>query len=113
MTSWSLVVQISKTMQDRTLIEEKQKSALPEIVFGVAMLFLAWNLLWALWNFADIALAAIDFPFPLDYGEGPILDQVMRLWHGENIYRPDLTQAPYVVSNYPPFFIYCNCRLLR
>lgn len=91
-------------MHDRTLIEEKQKSAIPEIVFGVALLFLAWNLVWALWNYAELALAAIDFPFPLDYGEGPILDQVMRLLQGENIYRPDLTQAPYVVSNYPPIF---------
>jgi len=83
-------------------MEEKQSSASSTIVFGVAMLLLAGNLLWALWNFADLALSAINFPFPLDYGEAPILDQVMRLSRGENIYRPDLAQPPYVVSNHPP-----------
>ncbi len=91
-------------MQNKSLAESQQKSAIPEIVYGVALLILAWQLLWALWNYADVALAAIQFPFPLDYGEGPILDQTLRLLQGENIYRPDLTQVPYVVSNYPPLF---------
>ena len=91
-------------MQDKSLLEDKQKSAIPNVVYGVVLLFLASQLLWALWNYADVAVAAINFPFPLDYGEGPILDQVMRLLHGENIYRPDLAQAPWVMSNYPPLF---------
>ncbi len=91
-------------MRERTLIEQRQKSALPEIVFGVALLYLAWQLIWAIWNYVDVALPAIRFPYPLDYGEGPILDQVMHLLQGENIYRPDLTQTPYVISNYPPVF---------
>lgn len=91
-------------MQDKSLLEDKQKSAIPNVVYGVVLLFLASQLLWAVWNYADVAVAAINFPFPLDYGEGPILDQVMRLLHGENIYRPDLAQAPWVMSNYPPLF---------
>lgn len=40
----------------------------------------------------------------LEYGEGPIVDQVERLARGENIYRPDLSQPPFVISNYPPVF---------
>jgi len=91
-------------MQEKSLLEDKQKSVIPNVVYGMALFYLATQLLWALWNYADVALAAINFPFPLDYGEGPILDQVMRLLHGENIYRPDVTQAPYVLSNYPPLF---------
>lgn len=48
---------------------------------------------------------ALTFPYALDYGEGPILDQVMRLARGENIYRIDLASPPYVIANYPPLFV--------
>src|SRR5215510_10686027 len=47
---------------------------------------------------------AITFPYPLDYGEGPLLDQAMRLARFENIYRGDLTVPPYTLANYPPLF---------
>lgn len=48
--------------------------------------------------------AALTFPYPLDYGEGPVLDQAIRLAHFQNIYRTDLSQPPYTISNYPPLF---------
>ena len=48
---------------------------------------------------------AVRFPYPLDYGEGPLLDQIVRLAHFENIYRVDLTVPPYTVANYPPLFL--------
>ena len=47
---------------------------------------------------------ALAFPYPLNYGEGPLLDQAVRLAGFENIYGSDLTRPPYVVSNYPPLF---------
>jgi hypothetical protein len=47
---------------------------------------------------------AILFPYPLDYGEGPLLDQAARLSRFENIYEPDLNRPPWVVANYPPVF---------
>lgn len=46
----------------------------------------------------------IAFPYPVDYGEGPLLAQTLRLGHLENIYRTDLAAPPYTVSNYPPMY---------
>lgn len=48
--------------------------------------------------------SAVLYPFPLDYGEGPLLDQVLRLSRFESIYRSDFSTPPYVVTNYPPIF---------
>jgi len=49
--------------------------------------------------------AAIRFPYALDYGEGPLLDQTIRLAHFENIYRRNINTPPYTISNYPPLFL--------
>jgi hypothetical protein len=46
----------------------------------------------------------IRFPYPMDYGEGPLLDQTRRLGHLESLYRADLAAPPYTVSNYPPVY---------
>jgi hypothetical protein len=54
--------------------------------------------------FAVAAARSITFPYPLDYGEGPLLAQTVRLGHLEGIYRSDVTFPPYVVSNYPPVY---------
>jgi hypothetical protein len=54
--------------------------------------------------FAMDASRSISFPYPLDYGEGPLLGQTIRLGHLEGIYRPDVASPPYTVSNYPPIF---------
>ena len=48
---------------------------------------------------------ALAFPYPLNYGEGPLLDQSVRLAAFENIYRTNLSAPPYVVANYPPLFM--------
>src|ERR687898_859402 len=48
---------------------------------------------------------ALTFPYPLNYGEGPLLDQSVRLAEFQNIYRTDLSAPPYVVTNYPPLFM--------
>jgi hypothetical protein len=47
----------------------------------------------------------LSFPYPLDYGEGPLLEQAIKLSRFENIYRNDLTSPPYTVANYPPLFM--------
>lgn len=47
---------------------------------------------------------AILHPYPLDYGEAPLVDQAVRLASGENIYRTDLSSPPYTISNYPPLY---------
>jgi 4-amino-4-deoxy-L-arabinose transferase-like glycosyltransferase len=48
---------------------------------------------------------ALTHPYPLDYGEAPLVDQAMRLFQGQNIYRPNLAAPPYTISNYPPLYV--------
>ncbi|NLD45302.1 MAG: hypothetical protein GX657_17635, partial [Chloroflexi bacterium] len=50
--------------------------------------------------------AAIQFPYQLSYGEGPLLNHAYRLAQGAQIYTRDLEDYPYVVVNYPPIYIY-------
>ena len=52
--------------------------------------------------FATDGARVIRFRYPMDYGEGPLLDQTMRLGRLESIYRVNPTSPPYTVSNYPP-----------
>jgi hypothetical protein len=47
--------------------------------------------------------ATLAFPFDLDYGEGYVLNDALRLARGEQIYV-DLQQFPMVRSPYPPLF---------
>ena len=77
---------------------------LPWIIFVLALLLLLARLGIALFEYARLAGAALAFPFPLDYGEGPILDQTLRLSRFENIYGNSFASPPYTVSNYPPLF---------
>jgi hypothetical protein len=80
------------------------RPALARIACGIALL--AWAALagLALAAYGRQALAALTFPYPLDYGEGPILDQVLRLARFETLYSPDFSTPPYTVANYPPLF---------
>ncbi len=54
--------------------------------------------------FATDGARVIAFPYPMDYGEGPLLAQTRALANRENIYRADLTSPPYTISNYPPIY---------
>ncbi|MFN8440646.1 MAG: ABC transporter permease subunit [Caldilineaceae bacterium] len=47
----------------------------------------------------------LNFPYALDYGEAPLLDQTQRLAHGQNIYHADLQVPPYTIANYPPLYM--------
>lgn len=49
------------------------------------------------------AICAIRYHQPLDYGEGPILNQVRYILRGENYYK-DINSPPYIIGNYPPVF---------
>lgn len=49
----------------------------------------------------------LDYPFPIDYGEGPLLRQLQYLQQTASLaslYGP-LESAPYVVVNYPPVYL--------
>lgn len=59
----------------------------------------------ALLLFGQHAARAVAFPYQLNYGEGPLLDQTLRLAAGANIYHTDFMLPPYTVANYPPLFM--------
>ncbi|HET6896701.1 MAG TPA: hypothetical protein VFK70_00055, partial [Vicinamibacteria bacterium] len=61
-------------------------------------------LLRGLWLLATTDARAIAFPYPVDYGEGQLLDQVMRLSRFEGIYPPLSAQLPHNIANYPPVY---------
>lgn len=75
------------------------------LAVAAACIILAVTLGQALVLFARHASAAISFPYPLEYAEGPVLDQTLRLADGENIYRTSLAAAPYTISNDPPLYM--------
>ena len=56
------------------------------------------------YRFLRLAFATLQFPYPLDYGEGFVLDVALRLARFENIYPSDLRSPPWLVSNYPPVY---------
>jgi hypothetical protein len=88
----------------RAALWNLKRLTLPGIILGLALLLLVARLGVSVFEYARLARAALAFPFPLDYGEGPMLDQTLRLAHFENIYRNSFASPPYTVSNYPPLF---------
>ncbi|MBE2182347.1 MAG: glycosyltransferase family 39 protein [Anaerolineae bacterium] len=66
----------------------------------IALLFTAGRALVLLFQ---QSISAISFPYQLNYGEGPLLDQTVRLTHGISLYRLDV--PPYTIENYPPVFM--------
>lgn len=75
-----------------------------KVVLWAATAVLLLAQAWALWLFVRYGAQALTFPYPLNYGEGLLLDQAVRLAGFENVYRADLSESPFTVSNYPPLF---------
>ncbi len=75
------------------------------MVVGAALIVLLVTQVHALILFAQHIPIALNDPYTLNYGEGPLLDQAVRLARGENIYPPDLAQPPYTITNYPPLYV--------
>lgn len=53
-------------------------------------------------------LIVLGFSYPLDYGEGTMLNQSLRMAQGHPLYPTDITTPPYLIANYPPVFILLN-----
>lgn len=71
-------------------------------LLGVALLALGWYAI----GFVRHALAVVQLPYQIDYGEGPLLAQARLLAHGFDLralYHDD-ARPPYTVANYPPLF---------
>jgi len=76
----------------------------PRVALAAAAAFLLLRLVVAARTLLEHDWTAIRFPYPLDYGEGPILDQAVRLARLQNIYHRDLAAPPYTIANYPPLY---------
>lgn len=83
---------------------QQVKRGLPAILSGAAGLLFILLAARSLFLFLNYMHILIGFPFNVDYGEGPILDQVMRLAHFQTIYRSDISSLPFTISNYPPLY---------
>ena len=57
-------------------------------------------------------LIVLGFQYPLDYGEGPLLNQALRLAQGEPLYPEKIESPPYLISNYPPLYVLLNAALV-
>ena len=55
----------------------------------------------------------LRLPFPLDYGEGPLLAQVRALAGGTPVWRlyADPAKPPFLVVNYPPVYMLLSAAL--
>ena len=60
--------------------------------------------------FAEHARLAAVYPYNLNYGEGPLLDQTVRLSRGEGIYNLDV--PPFTITNYPPLYMLVQAPLV-
>jgi hypothetical protein len=81
-----------------------RQPTLADFILLIALLFAAVELAQALVNYLSVAGEALRFPFPLEYGEGPVLEQAVRLARGEAIYLNSFAQSPWRVTQDPPMF---------
>ena len=82
-----------------------KRITLSNIFFALVLVVLLYTLGISLQNYRNLAQSALAFRYPLDYGEGPMLDQTLRMLDGENLYHNDFSAPPYTISNYPPLFL--------
>ena len=68
---------------------------------------------WALILFLQHAWDTLAYPYSLDYGEGAVLDQVIRLFQGQAIYRTSFAEPPYVINVYPPVYLIAQLPFLQ
>ena len=75
----------------------------PYLRKSVRIVLIATMIVAALVVLIQMALV-VPYSYSVDYGEGPLLDQAVRIREGEPVYRIGIQQAPYVITNYPPVF---------
>src|SRR5690349_16825888 len=72
-----------------------RKITFPFVFLVLVALALAAMIGISLSNYTNQARLALSFRYPLDYGEGPLLDQTLRMAGGENIYHNNFAVPPY------------------
>lgn len=83
----------------------KLKFSIPGLILTLTLAVLLIQFGRAWFDYLTQAVVSIRYPYSLDYGEGPLLDQALRMARFENIYKNTFEEPPYTISNYPPFFI--------
>ncbi len=89
---------------DRTQLEAYAKSLVPYVNEGAKIILVVFLFVVPV-LYLIYAVLAVRFPYPLDYGEAPLVDQAIRLTAGENIYRLDISSPPFTIANYPPLYV--------
>lgn len=87
--------------------------ALGNVIVLAALVGLVLASIRPLTMFIDHAQRALAYPYVLNYGEGPLLDQTLRLQRGANLYPADLDAPPYTVTNYPPVYLLAQLPLIE
>ena len=77
---------------------------MPLLRAGASIVFLLVSAA-ALVAYCGYQFVAIRYRYPLDFGEGVIVDQAMLMASGRNIYPPDISTPPWSISNYPPLYV--------
>jgi hypothetical protein len=62
------------------------------------------SILLCILSFVLTTILLLFYPYGVNYGEAPLLDQALHLTTGENIYKPDLQTPPYIIANYTPIY---------
>jgi len=103
------MAQLYSIPESQAQAEPKRRSPvliwLSRLVVGAALIVLLFMQAKALILYAQHIPIALNDPYTLNYGEGPLLDQAVRLARGENIYQADLSTPPYTITNYPPLYM--------
>ena len=77
---------------------DRYKTWIPRLLVGIAALVALYFLGRSTLYFIYYNWKTDTFPYSVDYGEGPILDQVMRLSKFQNIYKTDIEHLPFTVA---------------
>ena len=85
-------------------MDQRLKIWLPRLLVGATVIVALFYLGRSTYRFAYYNWKTVTFPYSVDYGEGPILDQVMRLSKFQNIYKTDIKHLPFTITNYPPLY---------
>jgi hypothetical protein len=83
------------------------------LVVGAGLAVLGLQLAVAFLGHARLVAAALRFPYPLDYREGPVLDQAVRLARFESIYPARFDTPPFTFAATPPLFQLVEAPLTR
>lgn len=86
------------------LMRTPLKTKIFQPVFWVAAILLGLQG-WALTLFLQHGWQMLANPYPLDYGEGTMLDLAVRLSQRQEIYPVGLTVPPYITNVYPPVYL--------